>query len=147
MQVILDLQLQPFNLCLPHHLTIFSSSACVSLPLLIRTLIVLDYGIGSPDSSMTSSPPVARVTTLFPNKVPFWGVKVLLAQSCPTLCDPMDCSPSGSSVPGKNTGVVAIPFSREFSWRRDWTQVSCVAGKVFSTGPPGMFRAINWKII
>ena len=30
-------------------------------------------------------------------------------QSCPTLCDPMDCSPPGSSVhedsPGKNTGV------------------------------------------
>ena len=32
-----------------------------------------------------------------------------VAQSCPTLCDPMDCSPPGSSVhedsPGKNTGV------------------------------------------
>ena len=32
-----------------------------------------------------------------------------IAQSCPTLCDPMDCSPPGSSVhgilPGKNTGV------------------------------------------
>ena len=32
------------------------------------------------------------------------------AQSCPTLCNPMDCSPPGSSVygdsPGKNTGVV-----------------------------------------
>ena len=32
-----------------------------------------------------------------------------LLQSCPTLCNPMDCSPSGSSVhgisPGKNTGV------------------------------------------
>ena len=31
------------------------------------------------------------------------------AQLCPTLCDPMNCSPSGSSVhgifPGKNTGV------------------------------------------
>ena len=31
------------------------------------------------------------------------------AQSCPTLCDPRDCSPPGSSVrgifPGKNTGV------------------------------------------
>ena len=30
-------------------------------------------------------------------------------QLCPTLCDPMDCSPSGFSVhgdsPGKNTGV------------------------------------------
>ena len=34
---------------------------------------------------------------------------VIVAQSCPTLCDPMDCSPPGSSVhrdsPGKNTGV------------------------------------------
>ena len=32
-----------------------------------------------------------------------------LLQSCPTLCDPMDCSPPGSSVhgdsPGKNTGM------------------------------------------
>ena len=31
------------------------------------------------------------------------------AQSCPTLCDPLACSPQGSSVPGdspgKNTGV------------------------------------------
>ena len=33
----------------------------------------------------------------------------LVAQSCPTLCDPMDCSPPGTSVhedsPGKNTGA------------------------------------------
>ena len=33
----------------------------------------------------------------------------LIAQSCPALCDPVDCSPLGSSVhgdfPGKNTGV------------------------------------------
>ena len=38
-------------------------------------------------------------------------------QSCPTFCDPIDCSPPGSSVhadsPCKNTGVVAIPFSRD----------------------------------
>ena len=36
-------------------------------------------------------------------------VPCLAAQSCLTLCDPMDCSPPGSSVdgdsPGKNTGV------------------------------------------
>ena len=35
--------------------------------------------------------------------------KVLVAQSCPTLCNPMDYSPPGSSVhgdsPGKNTGM------------------------------------------
>ena len=37
------------------------------------------------------------------------GPLCLVAQSCLTLCDPMDCSPPGSSVqgdpPGKNTGV------------------------------------------
>ena len=37
------------------------------------------------------------------------AVLCLVAQSCPTLCDPMDCSLPGSSVlrdsPGKNTGV------------------------------------------
>ena len=36
-------------------------------------------------------------------------VFVLVAQSCSTLCNPMDCSPSGSSVHGiiqaKNTGL------------------------------------------
>ena len=37
------------------------------------------------------------------------GAECCVAQSCPTLCNPMDCSPPGSSVhgdsPGKNTGV------------------------------------------
>ena len=37
------------------------------------------------------------------------AMKVKVAQSCLTLCDPMDCSPLGSSVhgdsPGKDTGV------------------------------------------
>ena len=37
------------------------------------------------------------------------AVLCLVTQSCPILCDPMDCSPPGSSVPGdfpgKNTGV------------------------------------------
>ena len=43
-------------------------------------------------------------------------VKVLVAQSGPTLCDPMDCSQPGSPVPGiLQAGIlkwVAIPFSR-----------------------------------
>ena len=37
------------------------------------------------------------------------AVLCLVVQSGPTLCDPMDCSPPGSSVhvdsPGKDTGV------------------------------------------
>ena len=44
-------------------------------------------------------------------------------QSCPTLCDPMDCSLLGSSVHGiiqaRILKWVAIPFSRESSQLRD----------------------------
>ena len=43
-------------------------------------------------------------------------MKASVAQSCPTLCDPMDCSLPGSSVHGisqaRILGWVAIPFSR-----------------------------------
>ena len=34
-----------------------------------------------------------------------WKAKVLFSQLCPTLCDPVDCSPPGSSVHGRNCGV------------------------------------------
>ena len=41
-------------------------------------------------------------------------LKVLVANSCPTFCDSMDCNPPGSSVhgisPGKNTGVGSHSF-------------------------------------
>ena len=44
-------------------------------------------------------------------------VNVLVAQLCPTLCDPMDCSPPGSSVLGilqaRILDWVAIPSSRD----------------------------------
>ena len=58
------------------------------------------------------------------------------AQSCPTLCDPLDCSPPGSSVHGilqaRLLEWVAIYFSRGSSQPRDQTQVSCIAGKRFN---------------
>ena len=63
-------------------------------------------------------------------------VKVVVAQSCPILCDPMDCSPPGSSVCGilqaRILEWVAISFSRGFSWPRDWTQVSLIAGRFYT---------------
>ena len=63
-------------------------------------------------------------------------VKVLVAQSCPTLCNPMDCSPPGFSVHGilqaRILEWVAIPFSRGSSWPRDRTWVSCTAGSFFT---------------
>ena len=53
------------------------------------------------------------------------------AQSCLTLCNPMDCSPLGSSVHGTSQARipewVAISFSRWSSWPRDWTWVSCIS--------------------
>ena len=43
-------------------------------------------------------------------------MKVLVAQSCLTLCDPIDCGPPGSSIHGilqeRITEWVALPFSR-----------------------------------
>ena len=47
---------------------------------------------------------------------------VLGTQSCPTLCNPMDCSPLGSSIHGilqaRILEWVAISFSRESSQPR-----------------------------
>ena len=49
-------------------------------------------------------------------------------QSYPTLCDPMDCNPPGSSVHGilqaRILERVAMPFSRGSSRPRDQTPVS-----------------------
>ena len=60
--------------------------------------------------------------------VPYKRVKVLIAQSCLALWDPVDCSPPGSSIHGVlQTRIlewVAVPFSREPSQSRNWTQVS-----------------------
>ena len=51
-------------------------------------------------------------------------------------CDPVDCSPPGSSVHGifqaRILEWVAISFSRESSWPRNRTQVSCIAGRFFT---------------
>ena len=53
--------------------------------------------------------------------------EVKVDQSCPTLYDPMDCSPQGSSVheilQARILEWVAILFSRGSSQPRDWTQV------------------------
>ena len=61
---------------------------------------------------------------------------VKVAQSCLTLCDPMDCSLPGSSFHGifqaRILKWVAISFSRISSWPRDWTWVSCIVGRHFT---------------
>ena len=121
-------------------------------------------------------------------------VLCVVAQSCPTLYDPMDCSPPGFSVrgdsPGKYTGMgchallqgifptqgldpglphcrqslyrlnhqgsprilewVAYPFSRGSSRPRNWTRVSCIAGRFFTSwatwkAPKSSAQRQNWN--
>ena len=61
----------------------------------------------------------------------------LIAQSCLTLCDPMDCSLPGSSVHGifqaKILEWVAISCSQGSSQPRDKTVSPAVAGRFFTT--------------
>ena len=63
-------------------------------------------------------------------------VCVRVAQSCLTLCDPMDCSLPVSSVPGilqaRILEWVGISFSRGSSQLREQAQVSCIAGRFFT---------------
>ena len=65
-----------------------------------------------------------------------WRQLVLAAQSCPTLCDLIDCNPLGSSVhaflQGRILEWIAIPVSRGSSGCRDQTWVSCTAGEFFT---------------
>ena len=66
----------------------------------------------------------------------YMKVKVLVAQLCQILCNPMDCSLPGSSVHGILQARIlewfAIPFPRGSSQPRDGTQVSCIAGRFFT---------------
>ena len=65
----------------------------------------------------------------------------LVTKSYPTLCNPMDCSPPGSSVheisQARILERVAISFSRGSSQPRNRTHISCLAGRFFTTEPPG----------
>ena len=55
-----------------------------------------------------------------------------VAQSCLTLCDPMDYTVHGI-LQARILEWVACPFSRGSSQPRDWTQVSCIVGELFNS--------------
>ena len=68
-------------------------------------------------------------------------------QSCPTLCDPTDGSPSGSPVPGilqaRTLEWVAISFSNAWKWKVKVKSLSCVRPSVIPwtaahQAPPSM---------
>ena len=67
----------------------------------------------------------------------FLNIICLVTQWYLTLCDPMDCGPPGSSVHGilqaRTLEWVAMSSSRGSSQPRDWTQVSHITGRFFTT--------------
>ena len=79
------------------------------------------------------------------SSLPVWKC-VLVTQSCSILCDPMDYNSPGSSVHGISQARilewVATSFSRGSSWPRNWTPVSCNAGRLFTGWAPE--KAYYW---
>ena len=65
----------------------------------------------------------------------------LVIQLCPTLCDPMDCSPPGSSVHGilqvRILEWIALPSSRGSSQPRGRTRSPALQADSLSSEPPG----------
>ena len=80
-------------------------------------------------ASASSLPPA---TTL--HWQPALAMRTKSLQSCWTLCDPMACSPPGSSVCAVSQARIlkwtAMPSSRGSSQPRDRTQVSCIGRRV-----------------
>ena len=96
-----------------------------------------------------SSPPHSELSLSLSSE------KVLVTQSCPSLCYPMHCSPPGSSVHGISQARilewVAISFSRGSSKPRDGTRVSCLTGRLFTTetlvkNPTAMWETWVWSL-
>ena len=77
-------------------------------------------------------------------------MKVLVVQSCLMLCNCMDCSPPGSSVhetlQARILEWVVISFFRGSSQPRDWTWVSCIAGRCFTVWAQPLRKSI-WQFV
>ena len=94
---------------------------------------------------------------LIPVRDQLHPVLCLVTQSCLTLCDPMDCSPPGSSVHGILQSRILewilflenifYPFSRGSSWPRNRTGVSCITGGFFTIWATREAPAAPWRML
>ena len=95
------------------------------------------HGVSMPSPGTLLSPHFHMLTNLVAVPLEFYGTFITeecvwsVTQLCLTFCDPMDCSPPGSSVHGilqaRMLEWVAMPSSRGSSCPRDQTQVPCVS--------------------
>ena len=70
-----------------------------------------------------------KATTLLIHVYP---LMCLVAQLCPALCDPIDCSLPGSSFHGDSPGKNTIPSSRGSSQPKEQILVFHIAGRFFT---------------
>ena len=68
-------------------------------------------------------------------------VELLIAQWCPILCDPVGCSPPGSSVHGILQERILEWIARGSSQPRARTGVSCIVGRFFF-----FFHNLKWIV-
>ena len=92
-------------------------------------------GLGAMSVALYALDHLKKVVIIFITSTIVWSENEV-AQSCPTLCDPMDCSLPGSSIHGifqaRILKWIAISFSRRSSQPRDWKQVSHIVGRHFT---------------
>ena len=75
-----------------------------------------------------------------PGRLQFMGLQREVAQLCPTLCNPVDHNPPGSSVPGilqaRILEWVATPSSQDLlnSGIKPVSHAPCVGRRIFTTG-------------
>ena len=120
-----SLQIQKCNLNIGFFFYIGLDRNTIYVVVLVKWLLRCQYGIWQDSCLLSTSVCVC--------------VCVLVAQSCQTLCNSMDCSSPGSSVHGtfqaRMLEQVAISSSRGPSQPRDGTLVSCIsciAGRFFT---------------
>ena len=74
-----------------------------------------------------------------------------MLQLCPYLCDPMDCSPPGSSVheisQARILEWVASSFSRWPFWPKDQTRISCTEADSLPSVTAGKPKSVLWRCV
>ena len=75
------------------------------------------------------------------------------AQSCPTVRNPMDCSPPGSSAHGifqarvLEWGAIAFSLHNKQFWTSEHPIVASVYGSRISRGWAGQFSSLGWALM
>ena len=127
----------PFEVLLSFQYFIFRSEISLIVSVMWRCLLVFR--------------PLGHLHSSVPTPFPIYVDKLAtlnsglccasLLQSCLTLCVSIDCSLPGSPVhgilPSRMLEWVAMPSSRIYSWARDQTCFSCIAGGFFTPEPLG----------